>query len=64
MTPSERCEGVIYLGLQDMFDGTGVPLFWDPETGTSFVVHERESLAEALIRVSERFAMPAEPTKV
>ena len=63
MTQTERCEGVVYLGLQDMFDGTSIPLFWDPETGTSFAIHDRETLSDALTRVSERFAVPSESAR-
>ena len=59
MTRRERCEGVVYLGLQEMFGAPSVPLFVDPETGTTFAIHRDETMAEALERVDERFAAHA-----
>lgn len=57
MTLEERLAQVVFVGIQyGRLPETGIALCSDPLTRTTFALHERESLVDALHRVDARFA--------
>jgi hypothetical protein len=47
--------GVIFNGMQEMGKGRELPMFTDPQTKSSFLVGEKESISDALNRIRKPF---------
>jgi hypothetical protein len=61
-TAQAKESGVTFNGMQDMGKGKSLPMFTDPQTKTSFLQQEGETLEQALNRKREQFEQPVQPT--
>lgn len=56
MTRDERLAGLLFNGIQyGVRPESGLALVTDPLTGTTFALHDGETLAAALARIDRRY---------